>query len=72
MEIARQRAAIAWVVQHRREGPEMRFEPGAHLQGRGVDLKVSGPGEKIAHRAEHASPYREVGATLRQAIGSPP
>ncbi len=72
MEIARPCAAALRIVQHGREGLEMRFEPGAHLQSRGVDFDIPALGEEIAHRAEDAAARRERGTPRIEAIGPPP
>ncbi len=61
MEIAPHSAAVARVVQFGGEGLQMRFEPWADLQRRGVDLDKPLPGEKIAHRREHpAAPLQPL------------
>src|SRR5208282_3881444 len=65
-------SGVARVVQQGLEGPEMRLEPRAHLQGRRVDLDIAARREKAADRAKNPPALVEPAAPCRKAIGPPP
>ena len=54
------------------EGPQMRFEPRAHLQGRRVDLDIAARGKEIADGTQDSPALLEPAAPRREAIGPPP
>src|SRR5262249_23629561 len=62
----------ARVVKQGCEGPQMRFEPGAHLQGRRVDLDITACRKEGADRTEDPPALVEPGAPCRKAVGPPP
>ena len=68
---ARQRGTAAWVVHYRCEGLQVRFEAGADLQDRSIDLDEAGLGEKAPHRGENPAAQFEIGAPAGQRVGPP-
>ena len=72
VEIEGTRGAVIRVVQNGGEGLQMRLQPGAHLQGRGIDLDKAGLGKEIAHRLQHPAAHRELGAAFGEAVRPPP
>ena len=72
VEIARQCPAIARVVQLGGKGPQMRFETGAHLQRRGIDLDKALRRKKTAHRSEHPATLLQPPAPPGKSLRPPP
>ena len=72
MEPAPHRAAVARVVQIGRERPEVRFEPGADLQCRGLDLDKILRREKPAQRGEHPAALLQPRPAPGKALRPPP
>ena len=72
MQVASGGAAVARVVQGRREGPQMRLEPGTRLQRRRVDLGIPARGEEVADGTEDPRALLEPAAPCGKAIGPPP
>src|SRR4029077_3206492 len=72
VQVALDGAATARVVQGGREGPQMRLEPGAHLQCRGVDLDIAALGKEVAAGAEDPAALLELAAPRGKALRPPP
>jgi hypothetical protein len=62
VQIAGMYPAIARIVQLGAKGPEVRFEAGAYLQRRRIDLGEALIGEEAAHRGEDAATGEQVAA----------
>src|SRR6266851_9176213 len=72
VQVARGRPAVARIMQRGSESSQMRLQPGAHLQGRRVDLDVAARGKEVADRAQDMPALLEPAAPRREAIGPPP
>jgi hypothetical protein len=72
MEIEGPRGAAIWNMQYSPEGVQMRLQPGAHLQGRRVDLGKAGFGEETAHRLQYPGARFQLGAAPGEAVRPPP
>src|SRR5215467_10955697 len=72
VQVALGGSVVARVVQRGRERPQMRLEPGAHLQGRRVDLDISLRGKETPDRTEDPPALVEPATPRGKAIGPPP
>src|ERR1700730_17127917 len=72
VQVALDSAATARVVQRGRESPQMRLEPGAHLQRWRVDLDKPALGKEVADGIEDPGALLESAAPCCKALGPPP
>src|SRR5206468_5177674 len=72
VQIEGPRGAVIWIMQYSPEGLQMRLQPGAHLQGRRVDLDKAGRAEELAHRLQHPAAGFELPAALGKTVRPPP
>src|SRR5205814_8326364 len=64
--------ALPWALEGRRDPLQVRPQPGAELQCRGLDLDIARRGKELAHCAENPATRGEIVAAPRQGLGPPP